>query len=87
MFKSAWVRPATLSSGRRFDLVLRVIVNGEPLEAPNGANIASLLVSLKLHEQRVAVELNERVVPRGEHVETPLNEGDKLEIVTLVGGG
>jgi sulfur carrier protein len=68
-------------------LVVSVLVNGERFDAPKGASIASLLVTLGLHEQRVAVELNERVVPRRQHAETSLNEGDKLEIVTLVGGG
>lgn len=68
-------------------VVVSVFVNGEPFDAPSGASVASLLVTLGLHEQRVAVELNEQVVPRAQHAKSRLNEGDKLEIVTLVGGG
>lgn len=66
---------------------LNVTVNGEPFGASVGASVASLLEELGLHEQRVAVELNEQVVPRRQHAETSLRDGDKLEIVTLVGGG
>jgi len=66
---------------------LNLVLNDEPFEAPAGATVASLLVALKLHEQRVAVELNKEVVPRQQHEAAMLREGDCLEIVTLVGGG
>jgi sulfur carrier protein len=35
----------------------------------------------------VAVELNLEVIPRARHAETILKDGDKIELVTLVGGG
>ena len=40
-----------------------------------------------LDQPHVAVELNLEVVPRAQHGATVLREGDKLEVVTLVGGG
>jgi thiamine biosynthesis protein ThiS len=46
-----------------------------------------LLQKLSLDSRRVAVELNLRVVPRGEHGAQRLNHGDRLEVVTFVGGG
>jgi thiazole synthase len=49
--------------------------------------VAALLRHLELRPERVAVELNRELVPRGRHAETPLGEGDELEVVTLVGGG
>ncbi|MCK9282978.1 MAG: sulfur carrier protein ThiS [Rhodocyclaceae bacterium] len=50
-------------------------------------SIAALLVSLQLQGKRVAVECNGEIVPRSRHGETPLNDGDRLEIVVAVGGG
>jgi len=68
-------------------LNLQVQVNGESQEVSEGATIAELLDSLKLPRRYVAVERNAVVVPRLQHGETRLAEGDCLEIVTLVGGG
>ena len=58
---------------------------GEP-RAEN-TTVAELLDSLNLPRQRVAVEVNLRLVPRELHAEHLLREGDQLEVVTLVGGG
>jgi sulfur carrier protein len=66
---------------------MRIIVNGEPSEHPDGLTVSGLLTSLGLEPQRVAVERNQQIVPRSRHVQTSLAEGDRLEIVTLVGGG
>jgi thiamine biosynthesis protein ThiS len=64
-----------------------VSVNGRPLRVPSGSTLAQLLEGLGLDRGRVAVELNLRVVPRAEHESLRLNHGDKLEVVTFVGGG
>jgi sulfur carrier protein len=64
-----------------------VQVNGEPCEVDEGTTVAALVQSLGLTAPHVAVELNLDVVPRARHTETFLDEGDRLEIVTLVGGG
>jgi sulfur carrier protein len=65
---------------------VKVRVNGEEREVPADATVAALIRALGLAE-RVAVERNGRLVPRGEHERTRLADGDRLEIVTLVGGG
>ena len=62
-------------------------VNGEKRDVPEGATVADLIASLDLHPRRVAVERNKKLVPRARHAETPLADGDVIEIVTLVGGG
>ncbi len=54
---------------------------------PSGSTLADLLRQLALDQRRVAVEHNLRVVPKAEHASLRLNHGDKLEIVTFVGGG
>ena len=66
---------------------IEVSVNGDIVRVPSGCTIAELLRQLSLDRARVAVEHNLRVVPRAEHAERRLNHGDRLEIVTFVGGG
>ena len=66
---------------------MTIHVNGEPRDAPAGQTIAALLESLEIRTKGVAVERNLVVVPRAEHASTRLAEGDRVEVVTLVGGG
>ena len=66
---------------------MNVIVNGAPHEVEGPATVAGLLAQLKLPQRGVAVELNLQIVPRPLHGEQQLVEGDRLEIVSLVGGG
>jgi sulfur carrier protein len=67
--------------------MIRVVVNGEPHEVPAGTTVADLVVRLGLGDRRVAVERNREVVPRATHADTTLDDGDRLELVTFVGGG
>ena len=64
-----------------------VVVNGQPQQIPDGATVAELLERLKFPPRGIAVELNLQIVPRPQHGERRLAEGDRLEIVSLVGGG
>lgn len=66
---------------------MRIQLNGEPLELPDGATVEALLVHLELVGRRVAVELNLDIVPRSQHAATALNEGDQVEVVHAIGGG
>ncbi len=66
---------------------MRVRVNGEWREAPDGTTMADLLQELSLRPDRVAVERNKALLPRAQYAQTPLQDQDELEIVTLVGGG
>ena len=63
-----------------------VMVNGEPRELPDGETVRALIVRYSLSPEKVAVELNRRLL-RGERYDTGLKEGDEVEIVTFVGGG
>ena len=65
----------------------RVTVNADALTLPDPCTLAELLTRLGKDPARLAVERNDRVVPRAEHAVTQLAEGDRVEIVTLVGGG
>ncbi|MBM7062379.1 sulfur carrier protein ThiS [Pseudomonas sp. UL073] len=66
---------------------MRIQVNGEPFELPDGGNLADLLARLELTGKRVAVELNLDIVPRSQHGATALREGDRVEVVHAIGGG
>lgn len=66
---------------------MKVQVNGESRELAEGTSVSELLAVLGVTQPHVAVELNLEVVPRAQHVATALKEGDRLEVVTLVGGG
>jgi thiamine biosynthesis protein ThiS len=65
----------------------RIVCNGQPRQTAAGTTVAALLTELGLEPRHVAVEVNLELVPRARHAERVLCEGDKLEIVTLVGGG
>ena len=66
---------------------MRLTVNGQERRCDDPRNVRELVVELGLGDAAVAVELNRRVVPRRQHEATALQDGDVLEIVTLVGGG
>ena len=64
-----------------------VVVNGAVRAVAAGASALDLVVELGLERRPVAVEVNGRVVPRRDLAACMLLAGDRLEIVTLVGGG
>jgi sulfur carrier protein len=66
---------------------MNIQLNGQPRELPESITVAALLADLNMADRPVAVEVNRELVTRAEHESCPLNEGDIVEIVTLVGGG
>jgi sulfur carrier protein len=66
---------------------LTIVVNGLPRELNRPATVAELLTQLATPMRGLAVEVNEQIVPRTRHAEHLLADGDRLEIVSLVGGG
>jgi thiamine biosynthesis protein ThiS len=66
---------------------IEVVINGEARTVPQGTTVAALIGELGLGDRRVAVERNREVVPRAQHATTVLLAGDRLELVTFVGGG
>lgn len=66
---------------------MKIHLNGEPREVA-AATVAALLADLGLGGRGgLAVEVNAEVIPRSEHATTPLREGDKVEVVTMMAGG
>jgi len=66
---------------------MQISVNGETKTVSDGLTVAALLTHLGVATGRVAVELNRQIVPKAEHGSARLAEGDKVEIVSFVGGG
>jgi thiazole synthase len=65
----------------------KLTINGEVCSLPEAASLADLLRQRGHDPRRIAVEVNQQVVPRSRHAEYHLQAGDAIEIVTLVGGG
>lgn len=67
--------------------MISVNINGKSRLLEKGYRLDHLLEELGFAGARIAVELNESVVPASCHVETYLSEGDQIEIVHAIGGG
>jgi sulfur carrier protein len=66
---------------------MQIVVNGQPRTLNDGLTLADLVAALELTPQRVAIEVNEQLVRRTDYASTRLCDGDRIEVVTLVGGG
>ena len=66
---------------------MQISVNGEMRSFDDVADVAALVSSLGLDARKVAVERNLEIVPRSTYARTALSEGDRIEIVTFIGGG
>jgi sulfur carrier protein len=62
-------------------------INGQPREFRDGLTLSALVVQLGFKSDRLAIELNRRIVSRAQWDTTALKDGDRLEIVHFVGGG
>jgi thiamine biosynthesis protein ThiS len=67
--------------------VIDIVVNGRTRSVDEGLTVHRLLERLEVPLSRLAVERNHRLVPRDRYASEPVEAGDRLEIVTLVGGG
>ena len=67
--------------------LIEIAVNGEPARVPRGQTVLGLLQSLEIKPDRVAVEVDRRIVKQSVWSATVLNTGAQVEIVQFVGGG
>jgi thiamine biosynthesis protein ThiS len=65
---------------------MNLTINGEQ-QIFSAATLGALVEQLEMKPDRVAIELNREIVPRDRWPQTPLHDGDRLEIVQFVGGG
>jgi len=66
---------------------MRILLNGENIEVSDAISVQGLIEQLQLAGRRIAVEVNEDIVPRSEHEAHSLEPGDRIEIVHAIGGG
>jgi thiamine biosynthesis protein ThiS len=68
-------------------MAISIYLNGEPRTTTEGQTILELLRSLEIDPQRVAIEMDRRIVKQPNWDSTELHEGAQVEIVQFVGGG
>ena len=66
---------------------MRLTVNGEAREAGEGVTLRELVILVGAHPDAVAVAVNGTGIPKREHAERGLSEGDRVEVIRAVGGG
>ncbi len=67
--------------------VAKIQLNGDPYEINHGTNLNELLNKLKIEKNKVAIEVNGKIVERKKYQNLILNRNDKVEIVHFIGGG
>lgn len=66
---------------------MTIIANGDERQVETGSSLLDLLSTLDLDPRTVVVELNREIIRRPSLADTPLHEGDEVELVHFVGGG
>ena len=66
---------------------MKILLNGTSRELAPGLTLTELLNTLELAGRRVAIELNGQVVPASEHALRTLAQGDRVELISAIGGG
>jgi sulfur carrier protein len=65
----------------------KILLNGEAREVEEGLSLGALLDSAHYAKRRIAVEINREIVPRSQHAQRIVRDGDRIEIVQAMGGG
>jgi len=66
---------------------MNIIVNGAARECAEHSTVAALIAALELNGKKIAVELNQEILPYDQYGEQALKDGDHIEIVHAIGGG
>ena len=66
---------------------MNIQVNGKSLEVIEPLTIVDLIKQLDDQNQRIAIEINEAIIPKSNHAEFMISDNDKIEIIKAVGGG
>lgn len=66
---------------------MKILLNGKPFELPDKSSASNLLESLQLTDKKLAMEINQEIIPRSEYQDFQLHASDKVEIVHAIGGG
>lgn len=66
---------------------MNIVVNGSQHELAGSGTLDQLLKELDIVPERVAIMVNDKVIPKAGRAGVVLNEGDRVEILTFIGGG
>jgi sulfur carrier protein len=66
---------------------MTISLNGAPYETRHASTVRGLLEELEYPALAVAVQLNDAIVPRSQYADTPVREGDRVEVITFAAGG
>lgn len=66
---------------------MHIILNGQSRQISDQSSVRAMLEEIQLQDHRIAVEVNQEIVPRTQHALVILAEGDQVEIIQAVGGG
>ena len=66
---------------------MKIIVNGEEISIPEDSNIQDLVAELGFKNKRIAIEVNEAIIPKSKHRSYLLESSDRVEVINAVGGG
>ena len=66
---------------------MKIIVNGEKISIPEDSNIQDLVAELGYKNKRIAIEVNEAIIPKSKHQSHLLESLDRIEVINAVGGG
>ena len=66
---------------------MKIIVNGEELSLPQNSNIDDLINQLGFQNKRIAVEINESIIPKSKNSSFFIEAKDRIEVIDAVGGG
>ena len=79
--------PGTGPGGSESPTAASIVLNGERRAVESGLSVAELLYGLGLDSGMVVVERNRRILARADLADTPVEDGDRFELVHFVGGG
>ena len=66
---------------------MEILVNSKKISLPEDSNIEDLIVHLGYQNQRIAIEINDLIIPKSNHSSFLLKDLDKVEVLNAVGGG
>lgn len=66
---------------------MKILVNGEERSLADDYTLAHLVEEMGLSQRRIAVEINQQIIPRSGYADYSLQSGDRVEVVTAIGGG
>ena len=67
--------------------VAKIQLNGDPYEINSGTNLSELLKKLRIQKNKVAIEVNGKIIEKNKYTNLILKKNDKVEIVHFIGGG